>query len=391
MPWKEVNVVKQRLEFVVRAMMKEEDFSQLCKEYGITPKTGYKWKQRFLEKGSKGMGDESRRPHTSAKRLAEDVVCELVRLKNIKKRWGPRKIRKIYAMNHPGEHVPSLSTVSRVLEKSGLVIKKRRRREVNPERIQNRTIPRGANDLWTVDFKGWWYTTKKEKIEPLTVRDEYSKFILSIALLEKGDISSVKQEFERLFAGYGLPKMIRSDNGPPFASSVSVLGLTKLSVWWMSLGIQLDRIDPGSPQQNGSHERMHRDIAVEVEGKIAGDINAYREALEDWRKEYNNERPHEALGMKTPASLYEKSERKYEKFDAFEYPASFTSHMVNDRGYINCHGHRVFMSNALNGYNVGLRGKRSEGWEVWFECELLGRIDPVSFVFISVQKQRYGT
>lgn len=389
MPWKEVNVMDQKIEFVIRAMMKEESFLHLCREYGITTKTGYKWRERFLEKGRAGLEEESRKPKSSVQ-TAEDIVCELVRIKKLKSNWGPKKIRNLYEASHPGEKLPSLSTVSRVLEKSGFVKKRKRRRTAANEAIQNRVVPEKCNDLWTVDFKGYWHTLKKEKVEPLTVRDEYSKYIFSIAILEKGDTSSVKREFERLFREYGLPRMIRSDNGPPFASRVSILGLTKLSVWWMSLGIELDRTDPGSPQQNGSHERMHRDIALELEGRIAGDLRAHRIRCEEWRIEFNEERPHETLGMKTPASVYEKSDRRYEEFDGFEYPPGFQSRQVNNRGYTNLKGRHVFISNAFNGYNVGVK-ITEEGWEVWFETRLLGWIDPVSFVLISVQEKKDAT
>ena len=256
MPWKEVNVLDQRIEFVIRALMQQESFLQLCREYGISTKTGYKWKERFLEKGEAGLLDESRRPQTSA-RTAEEIVCEIIRIKKQKNRWGPKKIRNLYETVHPGEKIPSLSTVSRILEKSGFVEKKKRRRiAANVERIENRTKAEEPNDLWTVDFKGYWHSQKKERIEPLTIRDEYSKYILSIALLEKGDTSSVKKEFERLFRRHGLPRKIRSDNGPPFASRVSILGLTKLSVlvavpWnragsnetWKSTGERISRED----------------------------------------------------------------------------------------------------------------------------------------------------
>jgi transposase InsO family protein len=389
MPWKEVNVMSQKIEFVIRAMMKQESFLYLCREYGITTKTGYKWRERFLQKGRAGLEEESRRPKSSAQ-TAEDIICELVRIKKLKSNWGPKKIRNLYEVGHPGEKIPSLSTVSRILEKSGFVKKRKQRRIAAKEAIQNRVVPEKCNDLWTVDFKGYWHTSKKEKVEPLTVRDEYSKYIFSIAILEKGDTSSVKREFERLFREYGLPKMIRSDNGPPFASRVSILGLTKLSVWWMSLGIQLDRTDPGSPQQNGGHERLHRDIALELEGRIAGDLTAHRIRCEEWRVEFNEERPHESLGMKTPASVYEKSERKYEEFDGFDYPPGFQSRQVNNRGYTNLKGRHVFISNAFNGYNVGLKITET-GWEVWFETRLIGWIDPVSFVLVSVQEKKDAT
>lgn len=390
MPWKEVNVLDQRIEFVLRALLRQESFLYLCREYGITTKTGYKWKERFLARGEAGLLDESRRPKKSP-RTAEEIVCEIIRIKKLKSRWGPKKIRNVYESNHAGEKIPSLSTVNRILEKSGFVDKKKRRRKAaNVESIQNRIKPEEPNDLWTVDFKGYWHTQTKERIEPLTIRDEYSKFILSIALLEKGDTTSVKREFERLFREHGLPRMIRSDNGPPFASRVSILGLTKLSVWWMSLGIELDRTDPGSPQQNGGHERMHRDIALELEGRIAGDLEIHRARMEEWRNEFNEERPHESLGMKKPSEVYRKSKIKYEEFDAFQYPEGFRSRQVNNRGYTNLKGRHVFISNAFNGYNIGVK-KTAEGWEVWFERKLIGIVDGRSFVLVPVEQRKEGT
>lgn len=387
MPWKEVNVLDQRIEFVIRALMQQESFLQLCREYGISTKTGYKWKERFLEKGEAGLLDESRRPKTSA-RTAEEIVCEIIRIKKQKNRWGPKKIRNLYETVHPGEKIPSLSTLSRILEKSGFVEKKKRRRvAANVERIENRTKAEEPNDLWTVDFKGYWHSQKKERIEPLTIRDEYSKYILSIALLEKGDTSSVKKEFERLFRRHGLPRKIRSDNGPPFASRVSILGLTKLSVWWLSLGIELDRTKPGNPQENGSHERMHRDIALELEGRILGDIEAHRKRMEQWRIEFNEERPHESLGMKTPSSVYRDSSQRYEEFDSFQYPEGFRSRQVNNRGYTNLKGRHVFISNAFNGYNVGVK-KVADGWEVWFERKQIGVVDGTSFILIPLSEKK---
>jgi transposase InsO family protein len=210
MPWTEVNRVDERMKFVMRALMKEESFTHLCREFGITPKTGYKWLDRFKEDGRAGLNDLSRRPKKSPRDTAEEVVTELVRLKMKRMAWGPKKIRRIYGMSHPGEELPSLSTVSRILSKSGLVKERRKRRGGRDERIQNRIRPEAPNDVWTVDFKGWWYTRKRERCEPLTVRDEYSKYILSIAVLERADTAGVKAEFERLFRNYGLPRMTRN-------------------------------------------------------------------------------------------------------------------------------------------------------------------------------------
>jgi transposase len=226
MPWKELFIMDQRKEFVLKAFDPNVNFSRLCAEYCISTKTGYKWKQRFLMEGPKGLHDQPKRPHSSPKRASEGDVCEIVRIKTERPSWGARKIHRIFQNNHRGEYSSvSRSTVDRILKKAGLVVASRRRRKYSPKRLKNRFIPAAPNDLWTVDFKGWWYTPEKEKCEPLTVRDEYSKNILSFKILEKCDISSVKREFEELFKKHGLPKAIRSDNGPPFAHHATVLGL----------------------------------------------------------------------------------------------------------------------------------------------------------------------
>jgi len=385
MPWKEINVMSQKLEFVLRSFKNEKSFTELCTEYGISTKTGYKWKERFFQDGVEGLKDKPRKPKRSPTHISEEVICELIRIKKTKLRWGPKKIREVYANNHRHERIPVRSTVERILKKAGFVESRRRRRKMNSERIQERIVPTKPNDVWTVDFKGWWYTKEREKCEPLTVRDEFSKYIFSISILEKADISSVKREFEHIFKQYGLPQMIRSDNGPPFASHMSIHGLTRLSAWWLSLGIKLDRIDPGSPQQNGGHERMHLDIKKELEGKIDGSLKLHQHVFNVWKKEFNCERPHESLAMKTPEMIYKKSSRKYEGSIGFiEYPGGYVSRQVNDRGYINHRGKRIFITNALGGYNVGLKKNGSNINEVWFNNTMLGEIDLKSFVFQSI-------
>jgi len=376
MPWKEYLVMDQKKKFVLESLEGNVNFTKLCAKYCISTKTGYKWKHRFLERGFKGLEDLSKRPKTNPNRLTEDIILEIINIKIKKKYWGSRKIRDIYAANHPGETIPARSTVDRLLKKAGLVKPRKKRRNSSGVRIENRVSASHPNHVWTVDFKGWWYTPDKEKVNPLTVRDEYSKYILSIKAMEKGDMACVYKEFDSLFKIYGLPEIIRSDNGPPFANMQSLLGLTKLSVWWLSLGISLDRIEPGSPHQNGAHERMHLDMSRELEGQIDGNLRVHQKIFEEWRKEFNEERPHEALEMKTPKSIYKSSSLYYDAdFVEFEYPGTYKNRFVNNRGYIHYKGKLYFLGNPFNGYNIGIHKDKTGRLNVWFGTSLLGHFD----------------
>jgi transposase InsO family protein len=382
-PWKEIDAMSLKKEFVLKSLQEGICFVDLCREYSISTKCGYTWKKRFIEEGFKGLEERSRTPVRNGKATPEHIVLEIISLKVKKEYWGPKKILEIYARAHPEETLPVISTVERILKKAGLVEARKRKRFQTVNRIKNRVEPTKPNEVWTVDFKGWWYTPHKEKCEPLTVRDGFSKFILSIKILGKGDIPSVKREFERLFTLYGLPESIRSDNGPPFASAFNYLGLTKLAVWWMALGIKLDRIEPGSPYQNGSHERMHLDMKRELEEKIDGDLLYHQKVFDEWREEYNRERPHEALGMKTPASVYTRSTRVYDpKLDGIDYPIGFRSRTVNDRGYISFRNERYFIGNPFAGYNVGVKIRRDGNHEVWFDDIFLGIMDSKSCLIV---------
>jgi transposase InsO family protein len=375
MPWKETEKMQEKKEFVLKAMDPRMVFTELCREYGISTRVGYKWKNRFLEKGYAGLEEESRRPISNGQAMPEAVSVEILSIKNKHMAWGAKKILNIYQRNNPGKPSPARSTVEHLFSRAGLVKHRKRRRAQDIQRIQQRVVPVKPNEVWTVDFKGWWYTTHKERVDPLTVRDEYTKYIIGIDVAEKGDTAHVKAIFERLFAEYGLPEYIRSDNGPPFASVQNLWGLSKLSVWWMSLGIKLDRDDPGHPEQNGGHERMHRDMMVELEGQIDGNLNEHQKVFEKWRKEFNEERPHESLGMKRPAELYKKSEKNYEgeRVD-IEYGCGMKSRAVNDRGFFNYCGTRIFVGNPFDGYHIGIKEQAGKRPEVWFDNFRLGEI-----------------
>jgi transposase InsO family protein len=259
-------------EFVLKAMDVNVNFTELCREYGITTKCGYKWRKRFVEEGYTGLEEHSRKPNSNSRSMPEPVSVELLRIKKLHPTWGAKKILAVYKRNSNGKYTPVRSTVEKLFVRAGYTGVRRRRKVETGIIIQQRIVPEKPNDVWTVDFKGWWYTRNKEKVNPLTIRDEYSKRILAIEAVEKGDTASVKAVFIRLFTQFGLPRYIRSDNGPPFANVLNYWGLTKLSVWWMTLGIQLDRITPGHPEQNGGHERMHRDMKKELQGQIDGTL-----------------------------------------------------------------------------------------------------------------------
>jgi len=382
MPWKEADLMNLKREFVFKSFNKEQSFTELCREYGISTKTGYKWKERFLEGGFPALEEQSRRPENNGKETPESISVELIRIKNLHKKWGASKILQVYKNNHPGEYAPVRSTVENIFRRAGFIEPRKRRRNKTTNRIQVKIVPTQNNQVWTVDFKGWWYTKHREKCEPLTVRDEFSKYILCIKVLEKGDTFYVKQAFEGLFDTFGLPEVIRSDNGPPFASSFNALGLSKLAVWWMSLGIKLDRIDPGCPYQNGGHERMHRDMKDELEGQIDGNLNEHQREFDIWRDEFNTIRPHESLGMKTPSDVYVKSERKFEPEDVLiVYGKGYKSRMVNDRGFYNYKNKRIFIGNPFAGYNVGIKENEGET-EIWFDDFLIGTVDKITGLII---------
>jgi len=376
MPWKERDVKNLRYEFVLRSLHEGMSFRGLCREYGIEPKTGYKWQRRFLEEGAAGLADRCRRPRSHPATLGEDVICEMVRLKQAHRDWGPRKLREVYGRQHGDRELPSESSFKRVMEKAGLVQKRRRRPSGDSGRLQNRACGESPNDVWTVDFKGWWYTTTGERCEPLTVRDDFSCYLLCTSVPENARTETVQKEFERLFDKHGLPQTIRSDNGSPFATTKAPLGLSRLSAWWLALGIDLDRIDPGRPFQNGAHERMHRDIACELEGRIQGNLRQQAAALETWRRVFNEERPHEALGMRCPAELYHNSERSYEGTpERLDYPPEYRQRQVHATGTIRIDAVVIRLTRALAGWNVGLKAQRPGCYSAHFGRLCLGEIE----------------
>ena len=369
--------MSQRTEFALRALQ-TDNFRALCREYGISPRVGYKWKNRLLEEGMWRLSEKSRRPKKTPNALSEEEVCRIVALRVRHAHWGARKLQEIYLRRH-GE-APSESSFKRVFERTGLVQKRRKRRASLGGSIGDHRKARSSNEVWTIDFKGWWHDAQG-RCEPLTVRDEWSRYLLEVRALENARTETVRACFERLFERYGLPQAIRSDNGVPFSGSRSIMGLSKLSAWWVALGIDLLRGRPAHPQDNGGHERMHKDISRELEGTRYQDRQS---ALDVWRREFNEERPHESLGMKMPAEIYEHSKKKWEGTpDQLDYEGLITRR-VQKNGEIRFENQLIFLSTALHGWDVGLKALKDGTLEIYFARLLLGHLDPATASFIPI-------
>ncbi len=385
MPWKETDAMKEKRTFIDAMLRQSKPFRELCREYGISEKTGYKWRKRFLEQGYAGLEDESRAPQKHPNSIDGDTAAELIALRLAHPSWGGKKLLVLWERSHPNQPSPSLSSVNRILEKAKLLKKKRiHKTSVSSDcpRLNRMLEAHAPNDVWCIDFKGWW-RSDGELCEPFTVRDKYSRKVLCARLMSGKTTEHVRPVMTELFRKYGLPRAIHSDNGTPFAATNGILGLTKLSAWWITLGILPERSLPGCPGQNGSLERMHADIAREVEGKIPGGIAANQIALAEWVKEYNAVRPNEAIGMLTPDEVYRPSERKYVgDFDVLEYPAGFIPRKVFKSGEIILDGVRITIGASLKGWHVGLRAQKEPGmYDVFLADFLLGFLDVTSCCF----------
>lgn len=382
MPWKEVDKMTEKEKFINEMLKAEKPFKHLCNEFGISEKTGYKWKNRFYADGKAGLQEQSRATKTHSNALEEDAIIEIIKFKEAHPYWGAKKIRELYSRKYPEKERPSLSSVNRILDKCGMV-KKRRIKPATTEtkRLRQYIKAEEPNDVWAIDFKGWWKSSG-ELCEPFTVRDIVSKKILCVRLMESKSSEAVRAVMTELFKEYGLPKVIRSDNGTPFSSPNGLLSLTSLSAWWITLGITPDRTDKGTPGQNGSLERMHADIAREIQGQIKGGRKANQIVLDEWVKEYNSVRPNEAIGMKTPDEVYKKSDRKYiGDYDEIEYPIGYETRKVVSSGEILVKSVRVTIGYSLRGMNVGLKPNQNNSYDVYLADFLLGNLDMDSYCF----------
>jgi putative transposase len=373
MSWRETSPMEQRLEFVREYETELFTMTELAEQYGISRKTGYKWLGRYAAQGATGLQDRSRRPHASPHATAPELLATLVQLRQRHPRWGAKKLLTVAARRAPTAEWPCPSTVAAHLKARGL-IRPRRRRQRPLQVAATRAPIRHANDVWTADYKGEFLTGDGRYCYPLTLRDGFSRFVLRCDALTAHTLAVTRPRFERAFAEYGLPDRIRSDNGPPFGGP-GLGRLSALAVWWIRLGIVPERIDPGHPEQNGSHEQFHAILKADTTRPPATTAAAQQRRFIRFCAEYNHERPHEALAQTVPAAHYQPSSRPLpRRLPALEYPGHAEIRRVDQNGYVSWR-RPLFVSVALADEAIAFEEVDDGIWTVTFATVVLGRFD----------------
>ena len=374
MPWKESSAESEQRMFIEMWSRREETVSELCRRFEISRKTGYKRINRFKEWGYDGLGDLSRAPHTHPNGTSPEVTRQLVEAKRAHPTWGPKKVVAWLRAGEPQACWPAPSTAGEILNRAGLVKRRRRRRSASVW-SDPFTEAIDANDVWCMDFKGWFRTTDGKRIDPLTVQDAASRYLLACSGLTRPRTPQVRRVMERVFQEHGLPRAIRTDNGPPFAS-VGLGSLTALSVWWIKLGITPERIEPGHPEQNGRLERFHRTLDEETANPPQATPKRQQKAFDAFRHGYNEQRPHEALGQQPPSRVYRPSYREYpRRVLSPEYGSGVPVRKVRTNGQIKWKGDLVYLSEALKGEPVGLAQHNARYWTILYGPLSIGLLD----------------
>jgi putative transposase len=373
MPWSETSPMDQRTQFIADYLRQSLTVTELCDLYGVSRKTGYKWIERYLRSGPAGLEERSRRPSGSPRATAEEVVQAILEARRRHPSWGAKKLLTILTRRHPRRSFPGRSTVCDILSRHGMVPKKRQRRRIgHPGRPTSSIL--APNDVWSADYKGQFKTGDGRYCYPLTVTDGFSRYLLGCQALLSTAGQDAKPVFTRLFKEFGLPQRIRTDNGVPFATN-TLARLSQLSAWWVRLGILPELIEPGKPQQNGRHERMHRTLKAETTRPPAANLCAQQRKFNHFREEFNTERPHEALDLHTPASVYDPSPRAMpDRLPPLEYPDRFETRYVSANGGIRWNAQWVNVSITCVGEYVGLEEIDDGIWNVYFGPLKLGRL-----------------
>lgn len=365
MPWKESGVLDEKMRFVLDHEKGLWTMTELCWRYGISRESGYENLRRFRQAGVVGLLERSRAPVHHPNQTSSEILEQILALRRQRPTWGPKKLRGYLERKCPQRKWPALSTIGEWLKAEGLVVP-RRKRHKTPPYTQPFISLDGPNQVWCADFKGWFRTRNGERIDPLTVSDAYSRYLLRCQAVDRADTEQVQGILEAAFREYGMPLAMRSDNGAPFASR-AIAGLSRLAVYLMKLDIVPERIEPGHPEQNGRHERMHRTLQQETAEPAAANRRDQQRAFDRFRREYNQERPHEALGQQTPASHYAASPRTYPaRVPIPEYDSSMQVRNIAPHGHFSWQGKEIFLSETLQGERVGLQQTADEHCTIYF-------------------------
>jgi transposase InsO family protein len=373
MPWKGVTVSEQKQRFIEDFLLNYYSVTELAERFSIARKTAHKWINRYKERGQAGLEEHSRRPRSCPWQTSSVIVEELIALRKTHPRWGPKKLLDVMGRREPDRGLPAISTAAKILAENGLVKPRRRTRRAHPGCPQTKAAE--PNDIWPADYKGQFRLKNGNYCFPLTVSDLASRFILGVDAHPAISQEKSFAHFRRLFEEYGLPKRIRTDNGVPFASN-ALARLSQLSVWFIKLGIYPELIDPGEPQQNGVHERMHRTLKQEATIPPASGLRGQQKKFDEFRREFNKDRPHEAIEMKRPAEIYQSSTRMLPKeIEVYDYPAHYLVRRVSRAGTIRVLSKQIFVSSTLREEYVGLEEVADGVYDVYFCFYQIGRYD----------------
>jgi len=385
MPWKASSVMEEKVRFVLEYERDEQSMTELCEGFGVSRETGYVWLRRYRALGLEGLLELNRAAKRHPNQTPAAIEQGVLELRQAHMRWGPRKLKRVLERDQAGRAWPAASTMGALLKREGLVVARKKRRKTAPY-TEPLAHADGCNRVWCADFKGWFRSGDGERIDPLTISDAYSRYLLRCQAVAKTDTERVRAIFEAAFREYGMPQAIRSDNGAPFASC-GLGGLSRLAVWWIKLGIVPERIEAGHPEQNGRHERMHRTLKQETAMPPAPDRRAQQRRLDDFRQEYNQVRPHEALGMQTPASVYEPSPRPYPaRVPEPEYPSNMLVRTVKSHGVFRWRKRDIFLSEVLWGERIGLLPRAEGCFTIYFAQLPVAEFDSVQWRILPLRK-----
>ena len=384
MPWKESRIVDQRLQFLSSYQKEEMSLSDLCREFGVSRPTGYRWINRYKDAGPEGLLDLSSKPHGCSHATSEATENAILALRSKHPSWGARKLKARLEKLQPRVNWPAASTFGNILNRAGLTNPKQKKRRTTPytEPFAEVTAP---NQLWCMDFKGYFSTGDGTRCDPFTITDAHSRYLIRCQTVSRMDLKQVVAVCEAAMHEYGMPTRIRTDNGAPFAAN-GLLGLSKLSLSWTKMGIVHERIQPGKPQQNGRHERMHRTLKEDTTKPPALTLRLQQKKFDRFRQIFNHERPHEGLNNETPASLYQRSSVMFPRtLSPFAYPRGFETRRVNTSGDISWHKDRVFISQVFSFEDLGFEEMEEDIFRVYFREIELGELDVTELRFRPVR------